>query len=78
MIVADEMKSLKKFGNANRGSMLPSIPFGKVGKINSSKAMTSRLYQTSHKTMIALGIITKTGKRVVLKDRTSKRLLYEG
>ena len=66
MIVADEMKSFKKFGALNRGSMLPSIPFGKVGKINNSKAMSSRLHQTSHKTMVALGIITKAGKRRVL------------
>ena len=47
LLVADEQKTFKKFGSANRGSMLPSIPFGRVSKINNSKAVTSRLFQAS-------------------------------
>ena len=72
------MKTFKKFGHSNRGSMLPSIPFGKVSKMNNSKAMSSRLYQTSQSTMVALGIVNKAGKRRVLRDRTHRRYLYEG
>jgi len=72
------MKTFTKFGNTNRGSMLPSIPFGKTSKMNNAKAMTSRLYQTSSATMVALGIVNKAGKRRVLRDRTHRRYLYEG
>ena len=58
--------------------MLPSIPFGKVGKLNSSKAVSSRLFQPSEHTMHALGIINKAGRKRVFKDRQHRRLLYEG
>ena len=72
------MKTFKKFGNLNRGSMLPSIPFGRVKKLNTSKAMTSRLYQPTQETMLALGIINKAGRKRVFKDRAHRRYLYEG
>ena len=58
--------------------MLPTIPFGKVGKINNSKAVTSRLFQASHQTMVSLGIVNKAGKKRILKDRSHRRYLYEG
>jgi hypothetical protein len=58
--------------------MLPSIPFGNVGRLNNSKAVSSRLNQPSQDTMHALGIISKAGKKKVFKDRHHKRYLYEG
>lgn len=76
--MADDQKTFRKFGNTNRGSMLPSIPFGNVSKLNQSKAMTSRLFRPTNDTMHALGIINKAGKKRVYRDRTHKRHLHEG
>lgn len=65
LLIADESRTIKKYGNANRGSMLPSIPFGNVGKINNSKAVSSKLYKASNNTMQILGILNKAGIRIV-------------
>ena len=58
--------------------MLPTIPFGKTSKLNSSKAISSRLFNVTQDTMHALGIINKAGRKRVFKDRAHRRYLYEG
>ena len=78
LLIADDQKTFQKFGSTNRGSMLPTIPFGKTSNLNSSKAATSRLYSVTQQTMHALGIINKAGKKRVFKDRAHRRYLYEG
>ena len=78
LLVADDQKTFQKFGNANRGSMLPTIPFGRTGRMNNSKATNSKLYSVTQDTMSALGIINKAGRKRIFKDRTHKRHLYEG
>ena len=47
LLVADDEKTYRKFGNTNRGSMLPTIPFGRTGRLNNSKATNSRLYNVT-------------------------------
>ena len=58
--------------------MLPTIPFGRTGRLNNSKASNSRLFNVTQDTMSALGIINKAGRKRVFKDRTHRRYLYEG
>ncbi len=58
--------------------MLPHIPFGNTAKLNTSKAITSRLYSVNQDTLQALGIINKAGRKRVYKDRAHRRYLYEG
>ena len=58
--------------------MLPTIPFGRTGRLNNSKASNSKLYSVTQDTMNALGIINKAGRKRIYKDRTHKRHLYEG
>ena len=57
--------------------MLPNIPFGKVSKINNSKAVTSRLYKTPNDTKVVLGM-KKASKNKLSIERSNKRFLYEG
>ena len=78
LLVADEQKTFRKFGNTNRGSMLPQIPFGNLSKLNNSKAAQSKLYNVTSDTMQVLGIVNKAGRKKVFRDRTHKRHLYEG
>lgn len=78
LLMAEDQKTFVKYGNANRGSMLPSIPFGNTAKINNSKAVSSRLYPVNQDTLQALGIINKAGRKRVFKDRVNRRYLYEG
>ena len=47
LLVADDQKTFQKFGNTNRGSMLPTIPFGRTGRMNNSKATNSKLYSVT-------------------------------
>lgn len=61
--------------------MLPLLTMGKTSKINQSKAVTSRNYYTGvaqKETLLALGIVSKAGRKRVFKDKSKTRHLYEG
>ena len=78
-MIAEDQKTYIKYGQTNRGSMLPSLPYsGNIAKMNNSKALTSRLYPVNQDTLHALGIINKAGRKRVFKDRSHRRYLYEG
>ena len=46
--------------------------------MNSLKALQARNYQVENETLQALGIINKSGKKRIYKDRNRKRHLYQG
>lgn len=51
---------------------------GNTAKMNTTKAITSRMYNVERETLEALGIINKAGKRKLYKERGQKRHLYQG
>ena len=60
---------------------MPKIsgPFGRASKVNSYKAQTSRVISTiDQDTLKTLGIVNKSGRKRVIKDKNKRRLLYEG